>query len=61
MDNYILIIDNQTGELYKSLGSKEEAVMAFVRDIINTSGIEEACDMLDITLKDISSDEIKAI
>lgn len=61
MDNYILIIDNETGELYKSLGSKEEAVINFVREIINISGIEEICDILGITLKDISSGEIKVI
>ena len=61
MDNCILIIDNETGELYKSAGTKEEAIIAFVRNVINENGIDEACDMLDITLKDISSEEVKNI
>ena len=61
MDNYILIIDNETGDLFKSIGSKEEAVIAFVRNVINESGVDEACNMLDITLKDITSEEIKSI
>lgn len=54
MNNCFIIKDLETGDTYKTFcNSKEDAVIAFVRGIINEGGTDEMCDILSISIDNL--------
>lgn len=60
-DKWILVIDREAKTICKTLGTKEEAIIAYIRRWMEqTGGVEEICDALDLELMDFS-EEITSI